>query len=101
MLTVKVMRVLPELPNIEGGTGYIKPCRFSTKIVEADEVEIHTHRPGELYSVEGSCKDGSSFAFYISDSYKPKPEGFADEVVFWYAAYIENSNGATTEVVKF
>lgn len=74
--------------------------RFSTKIVEAEEVDIHVLRPGELVEVAARCGD-RTYAFYVADQHKPRPDGFADEVDFWFSAFIENSSGATTEVVRF
>lgn len=95
MLTVKVMK---QATDPDG-----KPClgRFSTRIVEAREVDIHVLRPGDLMEVAGIRSDGESFAFYIADRNKTRPEGFADEVDFWYGAFVENSAGATTEAVRF
>ena len=95
MLTVKVMKQMRDL----GGAPI--PGKFSTRIVEASEVDIHMLRPGELYEVAANYPGSGVAAFYIADNAKPRPEGFADEVDFWYAAYIENSAGATTEVIKF
>ncbi len=100
MLTVKLYRKIP-------GENYdaLKPLAdqdglFTTKIIEASEVDIHVLRPRELFEV--ACYyDGSNFTFYIADRFKPKPSGFADEVEFYYAAFVENARGSTTEVVKF
>jgi len=93
MLTVKVMK------SVEVPDEIPKTYRYSTKIVEAEEVNIHILRPGELYEVAGVL-GGKSFVFYIADPTKPRPTDFADEVEFWYAAYVENSVGATVEVVR-
>jgi len=99
MFTVKVMR---SATNFTGEPCKESDCgKFSTRIVEGVEVNIYVLRPGELKEV---CvlgeKDGNSVAFLIADPSKPKPEGFAPEEEFWSAAFIENSTGATTEVVK-
>ena len=109
MLTVKVTK------TSRNTNGELMTGLFSTKIVEAVEVNIHILRPGPdnphspwLYEVSGVGKlsgntDGgdNSFAFYVADQSKPRPEGFADCIDFWNSAYIENSAGKTTEVVRF
>lgn len=96
MLTVKLMRVLnQEIPD-EASSG-----RFTTKIIEACEVDVHVLRPHELTEVSGICPGGGSFAFYVADRNKPRPDGFADCVDFYFSAFIENSHGATTESVRF
>ena len=92
MLTVKVTKSNAAPGDDRGGL-------FSTKIVEADEVDIHILRPGELIEVAARCGD-RTFAFYIADRNKPKPNGFAAEIDFWFSAFIENASGATTEVVR-
>ncbi len=101
MLTVKVTKQLrhaqwPPAPNGVVSTAEEDIGRFSTRIVESEKVDVHVLRPGELFEVAG---DG--FAFYISPRDKPRPEGFALEVEFWHEAFIENSSGATTKVVRF
>ena len=99
MLTVKVMKdgtaITDQDVVARGSSG-----RFSTKIVEAEEVDVHVLRPGELVEVAARCGD-RTYAFYVADRHKPRPDGFADEVDFWFSAFIENSSGATTEVVRF
>lgn len=101
MLTVKLTK--PMLDE----TGKPSTGRFSTKIIEAVEVDIHILRPGELYEVAGTgvhaadVSSNPSFAFYIANPEKERPSGFADCVDFWSSAYIENSAGKTTEVVRF
>jgi hypothetical protein len=101
MLTVKVTKTAVD------AEGKFIPGRLTTKIVEAIDVDVHVLRPGELYEVAGSglhaIRGGlnDSFAFYIANQSKPRPEGFADEVEFWNSAYIENSAGKTTETVRF
>lgn len=40
-------------------------------------------------------------AFFVADTSKGRPEGFADEVDFWFEAYVENSAGKTTQSVRF
>lgn len=94
MLTVKVMRRRSASPA-ESDVGL-----FSTKIIEAEEVDVHILRPGELTEVAARCGD-RTFAFYIIPRDAKRPDGFADEVEFHYAAFIENAAGATTEIVKF
>lgn len=93
MLTVKLMRHQTGADNqpISGG--------FSTRIIEASEVNVHILRPGELAEVSGT-NGADSFAFYVAARGK-QPKGFAEGVEFWYKAFIENSAGATTEVVGF
>lgn len=100
MLTVKFMKAPPASSPDVVQTPSMHGC-FSTKILQATEVDIHVIHPGELYEVAGTRDDGKSFAFYIADRNKPRPEGFALEVDFWFSAYIENSAGATTEAVRF
>jgi hypothetical protein len=92
MLTVKLTRET-------GGIGDATPVRI-TKILEADEVEITKLRYGEIYDVSGFYRD-NEFSFYLADPEKSRPEGFAANIIFWEEAYIENSSGATTEVVRF
>jgi hypothetical protein len=107
MLTVKLMKLAVSLGTAQstpsGAPAVEIPVtgRFSTKIIEANEVDIHVLRPGELTEVAGLRDDGKSFAFYVADRNKPRPAGFADEVDFYFAAFIENSSGATTESVRF
>lgn len=99
MLTVKVMKDGSDITDQDvaaRGSG----GRFSTKIVEAEEVNIYVLRPGELIEVAARCGD-RTYAFYVADRRNPRPDGFADEVDFWFSAFIENSSGATTEVVRF
>jgi hypothetical protein len=99
MLTVKVMKdgtaITDQDVATRGSSG-----RFSTKIVEAEEVDVHVLRPGELIEVAARCGD-RTYAFYVADRHKPRPDGFTDEVDFCFSAFIENSAGATTEVVRF
>lgn len=91
MLTVKLSRK----NNITGDGD----AKWTTKIVEATEVDVHQLRIGELAEV-ATTNGESSLAFYITDPGKPRPEGFADSVEFWQVAYIENSAGATTHIVR-
>ncbi len=99
MFTVKLMRKQTDFS--EGPCKESEMGMFSTKIVEGVEVNIFVLRPRELKEV---CvlgeRDGNSIAFLIADPSKPKPSGFAPEEDFWSIAFIENSVGATTEVVK-
>jgi hypothetical protein len=98
MLTVKLYRTIKGRPLGEDSDF---PAKRVIKIVETDEVDIYTLRPGELYEIAGTSHTGKSFAYYISDDRQPRPNGFADEIEFYYAAYVENSSGATTEAVTF
>lgn len=107
MLTVKLMKAIQHEPP--AGTPVNAPpvTVFSTKIVEAEQVDIHYLRNGALVEiavhepVPAAKGAPSGMAFYLADRDKPRPEGFADEVDFYYAAYVENAHGATTQVVKF
>ena len=99
MLTVKVMKD-GRINTEQDVAGRGNEGRFSTKILEAEEVDVHVLRPGELVEVAARCGD-RTYAFYVADRHKPRPDGFADEVDFWFSAFIENSSGATTEVVRF
>jgi hypothetical protein len=102
MLTVKVTKQVHHAVRAPGATVTDESDigRVSTRVVETDHVDIHILRPGELYEVAGGHGE-NSFAFYIAPRDKPRPEGFADEVDFWFQAFIENSAGATTEIVRF
>jgi hypothetical protein len=102
MLTVKLYATIVIPPPANPPGGETSPIRRPTiKILEASEIDIYILRPGELYEVAGVCCDGHAFAYYVADDRKPKPEGFAEETVFWYTVYIENSAGATTHSLKF
>jgi hypothetical protein len=110
MFTVKIMKQdafkFADGPTGKDGTTAtcLKQC---TKLIEASEVEIHTLRYQELYGVSGITNDGRKFYYYIANPDRPFPEDIAKEdsgtgePIFGYAAYIENSAGATTEVIKF
>jgi len=106
MFTVKLMRRLPHIaengiPERLDSDGAI-PIVYSTKIVQGIEVDVHRLRPNELYEISVQHdREGHNSAYYIADSGKPPPSGFAKEIEFYYAAYIENAQGATTEVVRF
>jgi hypothetical protein len=73
--------------------------RFSTQIIEAESVHIHHTRPGEVIEVAGGVGD-KSFCFNVIRRGGARPEGFADETDFWHEVFVENSAGATTEVVR-
>ena len=92
MLTIKLSRK----NNTAGDKG---PSLWTTKIVEASEVDIHELRVNELSEIE-VVVDGKSMVFYIADNNGPRPAGFAESVLFWHNVYIENSTGATTHVVR-
>lgn len=105
MLTVKVTKQIRHAQGPPAPTGVVSTAeedlgRFSTRIVESDHVDIHILRPGELYEVAGGKAD-DSFAFYVAPRDRPRPEGFAEEVDFWFEAFVENSAGATTHIVRF
>jgi hypothetical protein len=111
MFTVKIMR--QDLFSYEGGPvgedGSSPPPSWKqcTKLIEASEVSIHTLRYQELYGISGVSSNGQKFYYYVAHPDKPYPKNIAKEDsgtgenIFGYAAYIENSSGATTEVVKF
>lgn len=92
MFTVKVKKAAVGLDG--------KPIagKFLTKLVQAKEVAVNVLRPGELYEVAGG-EPGNSFAFYVGDRRK-RPEAFASNIDLWDVAYIENSEGKTTETVR-
>lgn len=110
MFTVKILK--QELFTNEGGptlSDGSKPTCYKqvTKLIEASEVEIHTHQHGRLYGISGVKGNGAEFYYYIADPDRPYPENIqktdtgTGEHLFGYAAYIENAAGATTHVVKF
>jgi hypothetical protein len=109
LFTVKIKKLDPfsliGTPDDDGkGTVCYRHC---TKLIEATDVAIHTLRPGELYGISGTTGDGKKFYYYIADPDVPQPaditkaDSVTGESLFGYEAYIENSAGATTEVVKF
>ena len=100
MLTVKVTQQVRHGAQAPSPMDRDDVGRFSTRIIEAETVNIHYTRPGEVIEVAGGVGD-KSFAFNIIRRGAARPEGFADEVEFWHEAFIENSAGATTEVVRF
>lgn len=101
MFTIKLMMARnlrgPNDPSTDERPQFL----FSTKIVEGVEIDVHILRHNELSEIAVLHADGKTSAFYIANRDKPRPEGFADEVVFYYAAYIENATGKTTEKVTF
>jgi len=103
MLTVKIMlERVEDVPDAPGGPTTLK--RFSTFIVEATEVAVHTLRSQELMEVAITHPPGGPnaySAYYIANRNRPKPEGFAKEVDFYYAAYVENAAGKTVDRVTF
>lgn len=72
----------------------------ATKIMTGHTVDVFRLRPRELIEISVEVEGGSNHAFYISDPDKPRPGGFADEVMFWDVAFVENRHGATTETVR-
>lgn len=102
MFTVKLYRRLSHQTENGPKADGIVPVVFSTKIVHGIEVDVHWLRPNELAEVAVKHdREGHNSAYYIADSGKPRPSGFADEVEFYYSAYIENAHGSTTESVRF
>ena len=114
MFTVKVMfqNQAPDLcQNQSNSLGSEPTSSFtssctSTKLIEATEVNIERFRDGDLVCLTGTTSNGQCFCEYVANPCLPKPEGFAEEgtpgeIKFGRAAYIENSSGATTEVIKF
>lgn len=71
------------------------------QFIEATQVNIHYLRPDELIEIAGKGTSGEIFSYYVAPNNKPRPEGFADEVEFWWEAYIENSTGKTTHTIRF
>jgi hypothetical protein len=99
MLTVKVSREVRHgaqapHPKDIGDVG-----RFSMRIMETESVEIHHIRPGDVIEVAGGIGE-TAFCFNIIRRGAAEPEGFAEGERFWHEAFIENSAGATTEVVR-
>ncbi len=80
------------------------------KIIGANEINIYAsgnpsaapaERTNEVREISVCNLDGAhQEAYYIADRNKPRPQGFAEDVVFYDCAYIENTNGATTETVR-
>jgi hypothetical protein len=99
MFTIKVTK---RIRNVDLNGVEVAPMigRFSTRIVEAEQVDVHILRPGELTEVAWSRGDING-AFYVIPHDAERPQEFADEVEFWFEAFIENSTGATTEMVRF
>lgn len=103
MLTIKLMKAAQTTDAGVGEDANVPRTVFSTKILEAEEVTIYDHRPGELAEVaivQPSSVLPKHLAFYLAPRGK-RPAGFADEVDFYYAAFIENSRGSTTQSVTF
>ena len=83
----------------------------TTKLVQAEQVDIYPAGPASGIAddpkdrttdvLELVVKSGShSEMFPIVDTKKTKVLGWADSVVFFDAAYIENDRGCTTEIVR-
>jgi|WetSurSiteA1Bulk_404760.scaffolds.fasta_scaffold117964_2 hypothetical protein len=110
MFTVKIKMMDFDVPiDPKSDSSEVKwptVSRTYTKIVEADEIEIFDHRPGELFEITGTTGD-KKFNCYIANQDKPLPKNIypvdlgTGKSVFGYEAYIENASGATTEIVKF
>jgi len=81
------------------------------RMVQADQVDIYPVGPAagtapepkdrtndvrEVATILGTRTD----AFFVADTSKGRPPGFAQEVQFFDSAFIENDHGATTEVVR-
>lgn len=93
MLTVKLTRKRIS----EGQT------LWSTKIIEAEIVDIHEISPNKLSEIAIDC-NGKFYSYYIANNTKPRltpSEGLPEGIEVWHCAYIENPSGSTTETVSF
>ncbi len=96
MFTVKII-TRQESPSIQkDAMSYL----YSTKVIEAVEVDIQELKQKELIGVSGFKKNGECFMYYVADLDIPRSVDFAGGAELACAIYIENSTGATTEVVK-
>jgi hypothetical protein len=94
MMTVKI-----EMQRFTKGKDPI--CRITTEIIEATHVEIACLRPGFLFEICGKNANNDPFSYYIANPNGSVPEGFASDVEFGSAAYIENAQGSTIHMVRF
>jgi hypothetical protein len=77
-----------------------------TFLVEAKTVGIFILKPDTLVELSGVAGTGEKFCFYIQN---PECNNFPGTMHFgipsnaelWDEAYIENSSGATTEIIRF
>ena len=88
------------------------------KLVQAEEINIYLAGPADgsdedpskrtpaVLSVE-TIVGAKSDCFWIADTKSgpdsrngARPKGFAEGVIFYDCAYIENERGATTEIVR-
>jgi hypothetical protein len=96
MLTVKLFRHIdPPATGVYDNSG-----RFTTRVVEAEEVDIHTLRADELKEIAITSPSGKSSAYYVIGYDKPAPAGFAPEITFWAEAFVENAQGSTVAAVR-
>jgi hypothetical protein len=79
-----------------------------TVLIEAKTVGIYLVRPNVLVELSGTTSTGEKFCFYVQNPQYALPPGeknigigLPSDVEFWDEAYIENSSGATTEIVRF
>jgi hypothetical protein len=83
----------------------------SVKIVSGSQIDVYPAAQGQDENQKndvreifvkglGGVIDGPQDAFYVADPRKQRPSGWAEEVVFYDRAIIENQHGATTEVVR-
>lgn len=93
MLTVKLKSEDIKVSKISG--------TLTTKIIEVDEVSIVTKKELMHYIVWTKSNNGQVRSFNIVDINKIDPKELPlDKIKVYYAVYIENSNGATTEAIK-
>ena len=86
MLTVKFMRYEP---------------RQAVRIVEGIEVSHIVVRPGELVKVRVKTEgDRPDVELFLAPRGAPVPPGVPESGEFYSVAYVENSSGATTQVIK-
>ena len=105
MLTLKLYARV-EYTTGEAGPDGSRSETFSqneTRIVEADDIVIRELRRDALFEIDVIGRDGHSRqSFYVCPHGK-HPDCIAVEAPhrFYYAAYVENAQGKTSEVVKF
>lgn len=86
MLTVKFMKNDP---------------RIAARIVEGVEVSYVVIRPGELVKVRvKTAGDRPDVELFLAPRGAPTPPGIQEGGEFYSTAYVENSRGATTQVIK-
>lgn len=92
MFTVKLQR--RELKDDEAG-------KFTTKLLEANEVNVYTLKPNELFEIANGETGDKSWAYFIANPNMPAPTQFSPDVQFWDACFVENATGKTTVAIKF